>query len=87
MNFIVIDLSDFYSMLHPQPLLNSKIKFIGHRINKGITAGQSYEGFDQKNGNFHDLTYFRAWMGRIFSSTGYHDKIILIHEIKTGPYR
>ena len=41
---------------------NSKIKSIGHRINQGIIAGQSYEGFDRKSSSFHDLMYFPMWM-------------------------
>ena len=86
-NFIVIDLSDFHSLFHLQPLIKPKIKFIGRRIDKGITAGQSYRGVDRKKGNFHDLTYFSTWMDGIFWDTGCYDKIIKIHEIKIGSYR
>ena len=45
-------------------------------------AGQSYEGFDRKKGNFLYLTYFSPWMRGYFFDTRCHDKLILIHEIK-----
>ena len=44
--------------------------FIGHRVNLGFTAGQSYNGFDQKRANFHDLTYFPTWTKGKFLDTG-----------------
>ena len=48
------------------PDQNSKIKFIGHRIDQGITAYQSYKGFDQKRAIFRIFRTYQLGRRVIF---------------------
>ena len=49
---------------------------------------QSCKGFDRKKAIFMIwCTSQRGWGNQYFLDTGYHDKIISIHEIKTGSYQ